>query len=186
MNRFVRSVAQAGTFVLLLIGAQCGWAVAQTSDPSATPALDDDRAVVGSIVMNAVSELKLCGLAVEKTQSPDIRAFCKRETADDAHTALAGMQLAQRIGASRVKLQPSPGTPQVLDSLAQSEGADFDRKFLLAQIESTENDEHSLRYEVEVATDKSVRRYEGAVLPTVEEHLDLAETALRKISEAGP
>jgi predicted outer membrane protein len=187
VTRFVRPASRIGTLVSALLLAQFGFAGAQTAAPASTPAtLADDRAVVTTIVMNAVTEVKLCGLALAKSQSSDIRTLCRRASADNARTAIQGMQLAQKIGASDAKLEPAPQTPEVLDSLAQYSGDEFDRKFIFDQIEDAENDEHSLRYAQEVATEAAVRHYEDAVLPTVEVRLDLAEAALRKMSETAP
>jgi predicted outer membrane protein len=74
----------------------------------------------------------------------------------------------------------------MLDTLAQYSGHEFDRQFLLAQIEKAEDEEHTLRYEVEVTDDVSVRRFETTVLPKIEAHLELAESALRTLSEVTP
>jgi putative membrane protein len=167
--------------------ALSGLAVAQSADPTATPSPNDgDRAMVATIVMSAVTEVKLCSLAFAKSQSDDVRTFCRKASADHAGTAIQGMQLAQTLGDTHVKLEPSPDTSEVLDSLSQYEGHEFDRKFLLAQIEDSENDEHTIRYAAEVASNNSVKHYESAVLPKVEKDLDLAESALRNLSETQP
>jgi predicted outer membrane protein len=175
-------------FAATLFGlALCRIAAAQESDMRETPApADGDRAVVATIVMDAVTEVKLCGLAIEKSQNADVRLLCRKASADNARTAIAGMQLAQTLGATDVKLQPSPDTPAVLDSLAQYSGREFDREFLLGQIEADENDEHTIRYAAEFALDTSVKQYENSLLPKVEKHLDSAESALRRVSEAAP
>jgi predicted outer membrane protein len=155
------------------------------SAPTAGP-LDGDRAAVTAIVTSAVSEVKLCGLAIERSRNTDVRSLCRKASADNARTAIAGMQLAQSIGATSATLQPSPAARAELDALEQYSGLDFDREFLLNQIEADENAENNLRYAAEVATDSSVKHYENAVLPRVENNLQQAESALRRVSEAAP
>jgi hypothetical protein len=121
---------------------------------------DLDRSTVVTLVMNAVTQVKLCGLALEKSQNADVRSLCRKASSDGARTAIAGMQLAQAIGATDAKLQPVA--------------------------ENAEDEEHTLRYVVEVTTDTSVKRYESTVLPKIESHLELAESALRGVAESAP
>jgi putative membrane protein len=147
---------------------------------------DLDRSTVVTLVMNAVTQVKLCGLALEKSQNADVRSLCRKASSDGARTAIAGMQLAQAIGATDAKLQPVADTSAKIDALTQFSGHDFDREFLLAQIENAEDEEHTLRYVVEVTTDTSVKRYESTVLPKIESHLELAESALRGVAESAP
>jgi predicted outer membrane protein len=172
---------------MLTGGATVG---AQTSDSALAPAaaapVDAERAAVATIVMNAVTQVKLCALATEKSTNGDVKTLCRKVSTDNARTALAGMQLARTLGASEVKFEPQPDTSEVLDSLLQYSGSEFDRQFLLGQIESDETDENSVRYAAEFASDPAVHRYESGVLPSVEQHLLLAETALRRLSEATP
>ena len=96
------------------------------------------------------------------------------------------MQLAQRLGATEVKLHPLPGTAAVFATLASYSDAEFDREFLLDRIDSDETNWRTIRYAIEVATDGSVRRYENAVLHPVQNDLELAESALRRVSESSP
>lgn len=174
----MKRIATWSAILALELGAA---ALAQSPAPG-----DSDRAAVAAIVMGAVTEVQLCGLAIEKSQSPDVRSFCRNVATDHTRTAIAGMQLAQKLGAGEVKLQAAPGTPARIEALAQFSGHDFDRAFLLAQIEDHENDQDTIRYATEVATDSAVKRYEDGVLPKVEKFLHLAEGALNTISRDQP
>jgi len=177
-------------FAILIAAAVLGLttvASAQSADPapSASPA-NADRAVLAAIVMSSVAELQQCALATQKTQTPGVKSFCRSAVSAAEQTAIAGMQLAQRIGATDVKLAPSPETPALLDALTQYSGHDFDRAFLLQQIEEHENDQEELRYASDVATNTAVKRYEDSVLPRVQTNLELAEGALHNISQDDP
>jgi predicted outer membrane protein len=180
-------VLSVGALVMLALcrsaGAQGSGSATPAPVPSATAApVDGDRGEVAAIVMESVSEVKLCGLATEKSQNADVRSLCRRASADSARTAIAGMQLAQTLGATGVKLQSSPDTRVVLDSLAQYSGKDFDREFLLTQIEAAAADEQAIEYAAQVATDTAVRSYENGVLPKLEDRVNLAEAALSRIA----
>jgi predicted outer membrane protein len=161
---------------------------APTSAPvdAASPPVDGDHAEVAAIVMQSVSEVKLCGLATQKSQNADVRSLCRKASADSARTAIAGMQLARRLGARGVKFESAPETPTVLDSLAQYAGEEFDRKFLIVQIQEGAADEQAIRYGAEFASDAAVKSYENGVLPKIADRVELAEGALRRLAETPP
>lgn len=157
------------------------------TEPRPTPSgLDDDRAVLATIVMNAVTEIRLCAFALNKTGTTEIRSLCRSASSDSARTAAAGMQLAKAIGATQARLEPAAALPGLVDALAPLSGHEFDRAFLLSQIDRAEEDEHNIRYAMEVASESALKRYEGAVLSAVERHLDSAEAALTRITESAP
>lgn len=191
MPRCCKRAAAVGALVLAVLSCASGADAARVRPAVATPQPtsppnDADRATLVTLVMNAMTQVKLCAYALEKTSNAEVRSLCTIASADSARTAVAGMQLAQTIGATGAKLAPSPDTPAKLDALAKFSGRDFDREFLLAQIENAEGEQDTLRYEVEVTTDESVKQYETTVLPKIERHLKLAETALLGVSEAAP
>jgi predicted outer membrane protein len=179
LPRFLIRAASISGLVLLAV---CRGAGAQSSGDAAAP-LDGDRAEVATIVMQSVSEVKLCSLATQKSQNADVRSLCRKASADSAKTAIAGLQLEQTLGATGVKLQPSPDTPTVLDSLAQYSGEAFDREFLLTEIQNGAGDEQDLRYAAEFSADRAVKSYEDGVLPKIENRVALAEGALRRLGE---
>lgn len=185
MRRFCSRVAGAGALIVLALSGPAG---AQSTSDGATPAatalpVDGDRAEVAAIVMQSVSEVKLCSLAAERSKNSDVRSLCRKASADSAKTALAGLQLEQTLGARGLKLQSSPGTSAVLDTLAQYSGQEFDREFLLTFIHDGAADEQAIGYAAEFTTDKSVKSYEDNVLPKIADRVELAEGALRRISE---
>jgi predicted outer membrane protein len=182
-----RSCSRAGGLSALIVLSLLGPAAAQTASGGAPPAaaspVDEDRAEVGQIVMQSVGEVKLCSLAAEKSQNPEVRSLCRKASADSAKAALAGLQLAQKLGDRELKLEPSPDTSAALDKLARYSGQEFDREFLLAQIHDGAADEQAIGFAAGFTPDKSVKSYEDNVLPKIADRVELAEGALRGISE---
>jgi len=172
----------------MMVLALLGPAGAQTTSEAAQPAssvssVDGDRAEVTTIVMQSVGEVKLCSLAAEKSQNTEVRSLCRKASADSAKDAVAGLQLAQTLGARGLKLQSSPDTSAVLDKLARYSGQEFDREFLLTQIHDGAADEQAIGFAARFTSDKSVKSYEDNVLPKIADRVELAEGALRRITE---
>jgi predicted outer membrane protein len=183
-NALIRG-ASIGALVAFTLCRAAGAQSSAAATPEQAPA-DGDHAEVAAIVMQSVSEVKLCGLATQKSQNADVRSLCRKASADSARTAIAGMQLARRLGARGVKFESAPETPTVLDSLAQYAGEEFDRKFLIVQIQEGAADEQAIRYGAEFASDASVKSYENGVLPKIADRVELAEGALRRLAETPP
>jgi predicted outer membrane protein len=178
-----------GGLSALIVVACLGPAGAQTTSDGAPPAstgspVDGDRAEVTAIVMQSVGEVKLCSLAAERSQNTEVRSLCRKASADSAKDAVAGLQLAQTLGARGLKLQPSPDTSAALDKLARYSGEEFDREFLLTQIHDGAADEQAIGFAAGFTPDKSVKTYEDNVLPKIADRVELAEGALRRMSEA--
>jgi len=183
-----RCCSRVGGLSALIVLSLLGPAGAQTTNDGAPPApavssVDGDRAEVTAIVMQSVGEVKLCGLAAEKSQNTEVRSLCRKASADSAKDAVAGLQLAQKLGERGLKLQPSPETSAVLDKLARYSGQEFDREFLLTQIHDGAADEQAIGFAAGFTPDKSVKSYEDNVLPKIADRVELAEGALRRISE---
>lgn len=179
VKRFVSLVA--------LMALTSGFAQAKSIAfaPAASPE-SDGRNVITTIVRNAVTEVKLCSFAMEKTGRADVRFLCRKASSDNARVALTGMQLAQKLGVTDAKFEASPSVDAQIAALSQLSGVDFERQFLLNQIDAAENDMNTVRYAVEVTTNSAVKRFEWTVLPNVEDRLNLAEGALRRVSEQAP
>jgi len=179
----LKRIASLVAFLALTSGLAAAKSVAFA--PAASPE-SDGRSVIATIVRNAVTEMKLCSFALEKTDRADVRFLCRKTASDNARVALTGMQLAQKLGVTDAKFEAAPWADVRIDTLSHLSGADFERQFLLGQIDAGENDLNVVRYAVEVTTNGAVKRFEWAVLPNVEDHLNLAESALRRLSEQAP
>jgi predicted outer membrane protein len=179
LKRFVSLVA------LMALTSGLAQAKSVAFAPAASPE-SDGRTAITPIVRSAVTEVKLCSFAMEKTARADVRFLCRKAATDNARVAITGMQLAQKLGVTDAKFEASPSADAQIDSLSQLSGPDFERRFLLDQIDAAENDMNIVRYAIEVTTNSAVKRFELAVLSSVEDRLNLAESALRRLSEQTP
>ena len=174
----------AALVMLMACGAT---GVADAQGRSAPPALaDGDRRALARIVMSSASEVQLCNFAATKTPTLAVRSYCRNTIRSHARVAIVGMQLAQSLGAADVKFAPLAQTADTLSSLDRYAGHDFDRMFLLEQIEVAEDDEDTAKYALDTVGAAALRRYEQNVLARVQVDLEGAETALHAISGNTP
>jgi len=136
-----------------------------------------DKAAVTFIVTDAVGDVQLANLALQKSQTPSIRSFAQTMVADHTKSGLQAMDLAKRIGATDAKLQPSDETLIAQQHLARYKGYEFDEEWLKHEITAHQSDIETVRDAMEVAANAAVLQFEQTVLQTDEKHLSLANAA---------
>jgi len=142
-----------------------------------------DRAFVMNMANAGMGEVELGKLAVKNGASQDVKSFGQRMI--DDHTK-AGDEL--KAIADRKNIQ----WPTMLDAkhkalhdkLAAQTGQAFDRAYIDAMISGHKKVASELRTESKSGKDPDVKQWAEKTLPTVEEHLKLAQDASRMKSTA--
>jgi putative membrane protein len=169
MRRFIRlaAVAAAG---LWLAGA----ALAQNERRSADKALGADSDFVRKAASGGMLEVGLGQLAAEKAGNAAVRQFGERMARD--HTR-ANRQLMAALTAEGVR------PPQVMldkdietfNHLAKLRGAEFDRAYMKHMVEDHKQDVAAFEKEAKDGKDAKVKAFAEKALPTLKEHLQLAQ-----------
>jgi predicted outer membrane protein len=176
----IRTLVAAATLVIALNASASAKGLVALAVPTAS---EGDRAILETIIIDAVTSVKLCQLAWQRSKNDDLQAYCRQSVSDDTRIAKQGVQLAARLGLSDAALL-SPAQPaEVVQSLAQRSGVEFDRSFFLAQIDLDTGCESAMQYAAEFSATAPVKRFEFAVMPIIQRHLDLSEAILTRLSE---
>jgi putative membrane protein len=150
----------------ILVLTTCGVATAQ-GDPEAK-FLED--AVRGN-----VAEVKMGELAQQRGQSEAVREFGRMLVEDHSNALKETAELAKDLEVIP-PAQPSPEQTQKHDALARLSGEEFDRQFVAEMIKAHE--ETIAKYEEHAQSDlgdPKVREHAQDLLPTLEEHLAMAQ-----------
>jgi putative membrane protein len=141
---------------------------------AAPPISDEDFARIAS--MANTNEIAEARLALQRTQSPRVRAFAQRMI-DDHSTAQVQLQAANR-GTGLMPapvLAVSPADKAEYDALTNA-GSDFDARYMLAQVPDHQNAVAAFGWEAANGKDASLRAYAVKTLPIVQQHLRLVQT----------
>ncbi|HEY7285373.1 MAG TPA: DUF4142 domain-containing protein [Vicinamibacterales bacterium] len=135
-----------------------------------------DRAFVLKMANGGMAEVELGKLAVKNGGSQDVKSFGQRMVDDHSK---AGDELKSIADKKNI---PWPtkldAKDQALhDKLAALNGQAFDRAYLGAMIPGHKKVASALRTESKSGKDPDVKQWAAKTLPTVEEHLKLAEDA---------
>ncbi len=177
MHRIVTVVAFTALGIAPAV-AQSGSAGSLPTQPQTHMA---DKAAIAFIVSDAVGDVQLANLALQKSQTAAVRSFAQTMVADHTKSALQGMDLAKRAGATSAKLEPSDELLIEQQHMARYKGYEFDEEWLKHEITAHQNDIDTVRDAMEVASNAAVMQFELSTLQTDEKHLGMANAAYDEV-----
>jgi putative membrane protein len=140
----------------------------------------DDKEFVSKAGMGGLAEVQMGNLALSKASSADVKAFGQRMVSDHSK---ANEELSQLATAKGVAL-PTELTGEhkdALDHLASLSGPDFDKAYMKHMVEDHQEDVGEFEKASTTATDSDLKAWAGKTLPTLKQHLQLAQTVSSKV-----
>ena len=137
-----------------------------------------DRAFIKMAASSGQAEIQLGKLAAERAESSDVRDFAKRLEKDHTHANLELLKIlnAQRIDVSR-DMEPYQTAAAELTKLR---GVEFDRAYLRHMVKEHEEAVAQFAAEAKEGRHPELKAYAAKVLPTLQEHLQLARDLAAK------
>jgi putative membrane protein len=139
-----------------------------------------DHRFVTEAAEGGMAEVEMGKLATEKASSSDVKQFGQRMVddhtkANDELKSLAsknGWNLPAGIGAKNQAEK---------DRLSKLSGAEFDRAYMKRMVTDHKKDVGEFQKEANSAKDSDLKNFASKTLPTLQEHLRLAEDTERKV-----
>jgi len=162
-------------------GSQTGQTTKGTT--SAGGLVAGDQAFVKEAAGGGLMEVELGRLATEKASSPEVKQFGQRMV--DDHT-----KMNQEL--STIALQNNVQLPTELtgkakaeyDRLSKLSGEQFDHAYMQLMVRDHRKDVSDFRKESTGAKDTELKSFASQTLPTLEDHLKLAEQTQSSLSGA--
>jgi len=166
------------TAVTLALLALAGTGVrAEEAAPLAGP----DTQFLAEAIRDGMAEVDLGKTAEKKASSPEVKRFAEHTVKD--HSA-ANKKLEALAKKHKIEASGTYGTPPLKpDEQAQGEKADllklsgkeFDQAYAKEMVQDHEKAVSLFQDEAKNGKDKEVSRLAGSILPTLEEHLKMAQ-----------
>jgi putative membrane protein len=154
---------------------------------AATPAkpMTADMAFVKEAAVGGMAEVELGNLAKEKAASNDVKQFGARMATDHAK---ANDELKQWAQQKSVTLPADIDAKHkaTRDRLAKLSGAAFDKAYMHEMLMDHQHDVAAFKKEAASGKDPDVKAWAGKTLPTLQEHLKLAQDTATKVGAGGP
>lgn len=179
MSKQVRRFALLAAVAWIVNGAAFAQQTSQTGQTtkgttSAGGLVAGDQAFVKEAAGGGLMEVELGRLATEKASSPEVKQFGQRMV--DDHT-----KVNQEL--STIALQNNVQIPTELtgkakaeyDRLSKLSGEQFDHAYMQLMVRDHRKDVSDFRKESTSAKDTELKSFASQTLPTLEDHLKLAE-----------
>jgi putative membrane protein len=151
-------------------------AIAQTANRMTAT----DSMFVTKAAQGGMAEVKLGNLAQEKAESPDVKNFGQTMVAD--HTK-ANDEL-KKIASGKGIAMPSDIDAKdqaTYDHLSKLSGAAFDRAYMRDMVADHKADISEFKRQADRGADADLKAYASKTLPTLEHHLQMAESIEPKV-----
>jgi len=172
-------VLTAGVLAVASMCAQSARGSAQSQSSQGTAA---QHAFLTKAAVGEMAEVKLGQLAVQKASHSDVKAF-GRQMADDH--GKANDELKELASSKGVTLPAGIDAKHqaVYDRLSKLDGAAFDRAYMQDMVSDHRADVNEFRLESKSGSDPDFKAWAAKTLPTLEHHLQMAESTKAKVKK---
>jgi len=168
-----RSGSQSGTEAS---GRSAGQPSAKSSDA--------DHQFVMEAARGGMAEVELGQLASQKAQSDQVKQFAQRMVQDHGKANDELKSLAQQKNIT-LPTELDAKHKATHDRLSKLSGAQFDRAYMQDMLQDHRKDVNDFRKESQSGKDPDVKAFAAKALPTLEEHLRLAQTTSGAVGTSG-
>jgi putative membrane protein len=152
-------------------------AMAQPAPPSTGSAAmvpESDAMFAQDASRGDSTEIQMAQLALQRASNPSVREFAQRMIDDHMHSSA---KLAAIAATQQATLAAAPGEKGqgMVQKLSLLQGAEFDRAYMRVQVAAHQQMAQLMQWEMQNGTDARLKAFAGAVLPTVQTHLHMAQ-----------
>lgn len=176
----VLSAIALGLALAFNAGAQTGTASTAPASTKAAQAAGKstlasaDRSFAEKAAMGGMAEVELGNLAQQKASSADVKQFASRMVQDHGKANDELKQIATSKGVALPTALDRKHKGDV-DRLGKLSGADFDRAYMKHMVDDHKKDVSDFKKAAGSAKDTELKGFASKTLPTLEEHLQLAQ-----------
>jgi len=143
-----------------------------------------DQVFVRKAAQGGMAEVQLGQLAADKAASDEVKKFGQRMVTDHGKANDELKSLAQQKNIT-LPADVDAKDKALHDRLAKMSGAAFDRAYMQHMLADHRTDVNEFKKESTSGKDPDVKAWAGKTLPTLEEHLRLAQDANKAVGTSG-
>lgn len=144
-----------------------------------------DQKFIKDAATGGKEEVALGNFAAQRASNPQVKQFAQRMVNDHSKANDQLMQLVNNKGVdlSMNKDKTDKKIQDIKNKLSKYQGADFDKHYMDMMVKDHQKDVHEFEQASKDAQDPQVKSFATQTLPTLQEHLQLAEQIKAKLGE---
>ena len=179
----MRNVVLTATVAIALAAAPA-FAKGQKAQKNAGAKQMTDQTFVTKAAAGGMAEVELGKLAQEKGTSDQVKSFAQRMVTDHNKANDELKTLAQNKNIT-LPTDIDPHDKALRDRLSKLSGAQFDHAYMQAMLTDHRKVANEFRHESQIGKDPDIKAFASKTLPTIEEHLKLAEDTNKAVGTSG-
>jgi putative membrane protein len=143
-----------------------------------------DEHFVMEAANGGMAEVELGKLAADKASSDEVKKFGERMV-DDHGKANEELKTLAKNKNITLPAAPDAKTKATIDKLSKLSGESFDRAYMQDMVKDHKKDVAEFKTAAKSAQDPDIKAWAAKTLPTLEEHLKLAQEANKAVGTSG-
>ena len=143
-----------------------------------------DRKFVEEAARGGIAEVQLGKLAAQKGASAEVKQFGQRMVDDHSKANDKLQQIASSKGVA-VPSEMDAASKREYDKLQKLSGPQFDQEYMKSMVSDHQKDVKDFQKEQKAAKDSDLKAFVTNTLPTLEEHLKLAQSDQAAVKSQG-
>jgi putative membrane protein len=157
--------------------------LAIAADPPATKLAKADADFIKDAAQGGMLEVELGKMAQDKATNSQVKDFGKRMQQDHSKANAELKKLAADKGVDVPTILDKKHQGMV-DKFAKLSAADFDRKYMGDMVSDHKDDVKKFQKQADKGKDADLKKWAGQTLPTLKEHLQLAQSTDQQVKNA--
>jgi putative membrane protein len=140
----------------------------------------DSATFAGNAAQGGMAEVEMGRLAAQRASDPVVKAFGERMISDHSKGNAELKSVASKKG---LQLPADMNSEQKseIDKLSKLSGAEFDKQYMSAMVDDHEKDVKEFETQANSGNDADIKSFATRTLPTLQEHLKMAQAAAQKV-----
>jgi putative membrane protein len=134
-----------------------------------------DKSFVRTAAVGGMAEVELGKLAQQKSSNDNVKQFGNHMVEDHTKANAELKQLAEGKGMT-IPNSLDKSNRATMEKLSKLEGADFDRQYMKDMLADHKKDISEFKKASKVAKDEDIKGFAAKTLPTLQEHLQMAQS----------
>ena len=140
-----------------------------------------DTSFVKEAAEGGMMEVELGKVAADKASSQKVKEFGQRMENDHGKANAELKQLAADKGVD-LPTALEGKKKSTVERLSKLSGAEFDREYMRTMVSDHKEDVSKFQSEASKANDRDVKQFASKTLPTLKEHLQLAQSTAKEVT----
>jgi putative membrane protein len=143
-----------------------------------------DRAFITSAAEANLAEIETAKMIEQKSKDPGVRDFAQRMVTDHTQASQNLATVAETTGIS-LPASPSAGDRTREDQLKKLSGAKLSKTYLRDELAGHKQVISAFESEIEHGQDEAAKNYAAQTLPTLQDHIRIAEDVAGRMAMSG-